>query len=176
MRANGLYHVIAAGLVALLVQLASPARAGDSPDPAAVQALISGQIEAFRADDAESAYGFASPMAQARFASPQSFFDMVVKRYRPVYRPRSVRFGTLQALGANDLAQEVILVDDEGVSWAAIYTIEKQPDGTLKISGCSLMRLPDQQARLDRDPGAASLRISVDRLARRDVQELLTES
>ena len=38
------------------------------------------------------------------------------------------------------IAQRVHIVDDNGEAWEAMYTLEQQPDGSLKITGCSLLK------------------------------------
>jgi hypothetical protein len=36
--------------------------------------------------------------------------------------------------------QEVQIVDAGGVAWDALYTLETQPDGSLRISACILKK------------------------------------
>ena len=36
--------------------------------------------------------------------------------------------------------QRVHIVDANGEAWEALYTLEQQPDGSLKITGCSLLK------------------------------------
>ena len=38
------------------------------------------------------------------------------------------------------IAQRVNIVDDKGEIWEALYTLETQADGSLKITGCSLLK------------------------------------
>ena len=38
------------------------------------------------------------------------------------------------------IAQRVNIVDDKGEAWEALYTLETQADGSLKITGCSLVK------------------------------------
>jgi hypothetical protein len=33
-----------------------------------------------------------------------------------------------------------IFIDTNGEAWEALYTLEQQPDGSLKITGCSLLK------------------------------------
>ena len=37
--------------------------------------------------------------------------------------------------------QEVNIIDTDGVAWLALYTLEQQSDGSLKISACVLSKL-----------------------------------
>ena len=38
------------------------------------------------------------------------------------------------------IAQRVHIVDDDGEAWEALYTLMQQNDGSLKITGCSLLK------------------------------------
>jgi hypothetical protein len=122
-------------LLALLTGFSAPARADDVLD---AQATIRAQAEAFGRDDAAAAYGFAAPGIQNMF--PQAdFMDMVRGRYAPVYRHKSFEFGEGKAADGS-IAQKVHIIDADGVPWEAMYTLERQPDGSLKITGCVLLK------------------------------------
>jgi hypothetical protein len=43
-------------------------------------------------------------------------------------------------LRAGKIARQVHIVDAEGVPWEALYTLEQQPDGSVKISGSVLVK------------------------------------
>ena len=123
-------------LAAVLIGLAAPVRAAD--DVAAAQAVIRSQVEAFSRDDAAAAYSFAAPAIQNVFPQ-ETFMAMVRSRYAPVYRHKSFEFGEARVADGG-IAQRVHIVDGDGVAWEALYTLERQPDGSLKISGCSLLK------------------------------------
>lgn len=59
-------------------------------DKADMSAVIQQQIAAFRADNAELAFSFASPGIQSQFQTAAQFVAMVQAMYAPVYRPQSV--------------------------------------------------------------------------------------
>ncbi len=124
-------------LTALLIGLASPVRAAD--DVAAAQGVIRSQVEAFGRDDAATAYSFAAPSIQGVFPDPEIFLSMVRGSYTPVYRHKSFEFGEAR-VSAGRIAQRVHILDAEGVPWEALYTLELQPDGSMKISGCVLLK------------------------------------
>jgi hypothetical protein len=64
---------------------------------------------------------------------------MLQRNYAPVYRHKSFEFG--EALVANGkIAQRVNIIDADGEAWEALYTLEQQPDGSLKIIGCVLIK------------------------------------
>ena len=131
--------------LALLAGLALPrgAIAGDlaDTDSAAIRSLIQNQIDAFRADDGVSAWSFAAPGIQTIFPSPGIFMQMVRDQYQPVYRPQSVTFGAV-ADGPSGPMAKVYLVGPDGKNYVAVYTLERQPDGSWKISGCYIV--PDE--------------------------------
>jgi hypothetical protein len=132
-------------MLVLICGLAGSANAQSAVDRAAVQTTIERQLEAFLADDAATAYSFAAPNITARFPTDAIFMEMVRQGYRPVYRPRSWAFGPSRE-HAGQIEQIVDLVDSEGVQWAARYTLERQPDGSWKITGCYLLKKPGEMA------------------------------
>ena len=122
-------------VVTLLLGLASPAFAAD--DVATAQGIIRSQVEAFGRDDAAAAYSFAAPGIHEMFPQADIFLEMVQRSYAPVYRHRSFEFGEARASDGK-IAQRVRIAD--GVPWEALYTLEQEPDGSLKISGCMLIK------------------------------------
>ena len=109
---------------------------------AQVRTTIESQIAAFLADDATAAYAFASPPLQRYFGSPSRFMEMVRSGYAPVYRASNVRFGRF-ATKDGKLLQEVRLTGPKGKNWVALYSLEEQPDGSMRITGCQLLEDPD---------------------------------
>ena len=124
-------------LIALLMGFASPARAAD--DVAVAQGVIRSQEGALSRDDAAAAYSYAAPAIQGVFPDAETFMAMVRKSYAPVYRHRSFEFGEARAEGGV-IAQRVHIIDENGEAWEALYTLEQQGDGSLKITGCSLLK------------------------------------
>ena len=123
-------------LVALLFALAAPAYADDV---ATAQGVIRAQEQAFSRDDAAAAYSHAAPEIRQIFPEADVFMKMVQQGYAPVYRHKSFEFGEARAADGR-IAQRVHIVDDNGEVWEALYTLEQQPDGSLKITGCSLLK------------------------------------
>jgi len=123
-----------------LLFLATPVRAQDLPaaEAQAIRAVINAQIAAFRADDAEGAFRFASPAIQKHFGSPEAFMALVERDYHPVYRAREVSFRTLHQEDGK-IFQEVVITTPGARPVTAIYLMEKQADGTWRIGGCVLM-------------------------------------
>jgi hypothetical protein len=123
-------------LVAFWIGFAVPVRADDVAD---AQGAIRSQAEAFGRDDAAAAYGYAAPAIQRLFPDPDIFLNMVRNGYAPVYRHKSFEFGEAQ-MADGIIAQKVHIIDVDGVPWEALYTLQRQPDGSLKITGCSLLK------------------------------------
>ena len=128
-------------MLCLGLLLPGGARSDDVPAPEreAIRAMISGQLEAFRRDDGAAAYSFATPAIQGMFPSVDQFMAMVRSNYGPVYHPRAVTFGDLFS-SPDGFVQKVYLTGPGGQNWLALYSLERQPDGSWKISGCTLAR------------------------------------
>jgi len=125
-------------LLSLHLALASPAFAAD--DVAIAQSIIRSQLDAFSHDDAVAAYSYAAPGIHDLFPQADIFLGMVQHSYAPVYRHKSFEFGDARASDGK-VAQRVHIVDADGVPWEALYTLEQEPDGSLKISGCVLVKV-----------------------------------
>ena len=140
MAKRSLTHLL---LVLTLFCLTPMARGEDvtRADQSAFQQIISDQIAAFNADDGVRAYSHAAPIIKQLFPSPENFMAMVKQGYQPVYRQKSFNFGPV----TDDMgrpSQEVTIVDLNGQVWTAIYSFERQANGSWKISGCRLVRAP----------------------------------
>lgn len=126
--------------------MATPASAQvDEADRAAIEDVIRGQMDAFGRDDADAAFGFAAPNIHALFPSAEMFLEMVRRAYAPVYRQRDARFRPPET-SEDGVRQALILRGPDGRYVTAIYTVQRQPDGSWKIAGCTLVSLPDAGA------------------------------
>ena len=123
-------------LFAVLLGFAAPARADDV---SAAQSVIQAQEQAFSRGDAAAAYSHAAPEIKQLFPQADIFLQMVQQACPPVYRHKSFEFGEARAAQGR-IAQRVHIVDDNGEAWEALYTLEQQADGSLKITGCSLLK------------------------------------
>jgi hypothetical protein len=134
---------------ALVLLLVCPSRAGagDAPasaaDTAAIHAVISHQLSAFLKDDGSGAFADASPTIQKIFGNPDTFMEMVRTGYQPVYRARGVEFRDLGTVDGR-LVQQVYMEGPDGVAVIALYEMQRQPDGSWRINGCSIATAPDQ--------------------------------
>lgn len=123
--------------VTLSMAIAFTARAGEAEVKAA-QATIDSQLKALKADDGALAYSYAAPGIKRIFPTVESFMDMVTSGYQPVRNPRSYAFGKAAEPSGTSVVQQVLIVGPDGKDYEAVYTLERQPDGTFKITGCSL--------------------------------------
>jgi ketosteroid isomerase-like protein len=126
----------------LMWLLASLCMAAEVEEPTeadwqAIQSVITSQLDAFKRDDAATAFSFASPAIQKMFHTPSEFMQMVRTGYSAVYRPGSVRFLDHFVVSGQAI-QPLEVVDAEGDVIVAFYIMERQADGTWRIAGCKL--------------------------------------
>jgi hypothetical protein len=143
---------LAAGWLALALLAAPPivapplagsAAAQDVQRPAAAdqQAIlgtIRAQLDAFQADDGARAFSYATPQLRELFGTPENFMTMVRGGYQPVYRPRSVEFLDARVVDGRT-GQAVRFIGPDGTAVIAIYTMERQPDGSWRIAAVQLV-------------------------------------
>lgn len=115
---------------------------GTVPGPAAAQdtdirGVISSQIDAFKADDFNTAFSFAAPTIQNIFRTPENFGRMVSQGYPMVWRPADVEYLELrQENGA--IFQDLRITDAEGRVHLLEYRMTEMATGW-KISGVRLL-------------------------------------
>jgi len=128
-------------LLALLLPAGAPAADTrvTGEDAAQIRAVIHRQIDAFRRDDAHSAFALVSPGVQQAFGTPERFLDTVRVAYRAVYRPSAVSFLELVVMGG-DVVQPVQVTDHSGAVWVAYYAMQRQRDGSWRTNGCHLVQ------------------------------------
>jgi hypothetical protein len=133
-------------LLGLMLSLALPAMAQvSSSDQDAIRDVIQSQVDAFRRDDGETAFGFASPNIRGLFGNSEIFMDMVRQGYQPVYRPRVFEFREIVTLHGR-VTQKVHVIGPDGRPVTAFYPMAQQPDGSWRIEGCYLQAPEDHQA------------------------------
>lgn len=132
---------------AILLFLAStPSLAAEGIDPAtqaAIQDVITKQLDAFAHDDAAKAKTFASAAIQKKFPEPAKFFDMVKKNYAALIHPKRTHFDETTTSPHGPL-QKMTVVAADGTIWTAIYSLE-QAEGSWRITGCGIEKLEGQQ-------------------------------
>ncbi|MBC7280430.1 DUF4864 domain-containing protein [Hoeflea sp.] len=135
---KNLFHPAWIWAVLLAALTFGPARADDA---ATARGVIESQIEAFLADDMATAYSFAAPSIKRLYPDQDRFSAMVRRGYQPVYRPGNYAFGRgkIGPDGAG-LVQEVLISGPDGADWTALYSLERQPDGSFKINGVQMIK------------------------------------
>ena len=92
--------------------------------------VINAQIAAFRANDLDTAFSFASANIKKIFVTAERFGQMVKRSYPMVWRPARVRYGQFSDRGF----QTVYFTDSAGSVFEARYEMVKS-DQSWKING-----------------------------------------
>jgi hypothetical protein len=125
-------RLAAALLLALGLSLPGHAQPADG-----VESVIQRQIDAFLADDFETAFTFASPGIKRLFGTPENFGRMVRNGYPMVWRPSEVEFGPRERRGEVVL-QRVRVLDQTGRMHVLLY--QMTPDGeSWQINGVQIL-------------------------------------
>ena len=94
-------------------------------------------MTAFSQDDAAKAFSFAAPNIRHLVGTAENFLEMVRTQYGIVYRPSSTTF--MQPNGeVGEAVLKVQMTDEDGDTWIATYTLQKQKNKTWKITGCAV--------------------------------------
>lgn len=93
-------------LLPLLLLSSQPVLAQQS----SIQDVIRKQIDAFRSDDFDSAFAYASPDIRRMFGSPEIFGQMVRNGYPMVWRPSALRF--LEQREEGEMIWQRVLIQD----------------------------------------------------------------
>jgi hypothetical protein len=125
--------------LAAAVLMAGAAVAQDARD--GITATIQSQIDAFLADDFETAFTFASPAIKGIFGTSDRFGTMVRQGYPMVWRPGAVRFLELEERGGGAF-QKVLITDMQGVPHLLEYQMIETPEGW-QINGVRLLEAPE---------------------------------
>ncbi len=128
----------------LAVSLSAGLASGAFAQSDEIEANISAQIQAFKADDFATAFTFASPNIQRLFGDPENFGTMVRRGYPMVWRPADVRFLELREIGGA-LWQKVMITDGDGRVHLLDYQMIQRENGW-KINGVQLLGNSDPAA------------------------------
>jgi hypothetical protein len=111
-----------------------------SADLLEIRAVIHRQLDAFRNDDATSAFELAAPSVQQTFRTPERFMRVVRMAYWAMVRPMKVSFLEMMVLETQAVVQQLQVIDRSGTVWLAYYAMERQQDGSWRASGCHLVQ------------------------------------
>jgi hypothetical protein len=124
---------------------AAAVRLGAEPVPEAdaqrVRSVITTQLQAFAADDADAAFAAATPGVREAIGSAGHFLALVRGAYPMIYQPASITFMRPELRGSAVL-QLAEITDGQGKSWLALFSLEQQPDASWRISGCIVAENP----------------------------------
>ena len=112
------------GALLLCLGLAGPAWTQSE----GIQSTINGQMEAFRADDFDRAFTYASPNIKRMFGSSENFGTMVRNGYPMVWKNTNVRYLELREIAGN-LWQMVQVEDESGAFHYLDYLMVPSADG-----------------------------------------------
>ena len=107
---------------------------------AGIENTIQSQVDAFLAEDATTAFSYASPNLKRLFGTPERFGTMVRNGYPMVWAPAEVRFLELRRQGEL-LFQKVLFVDRNGAPHVLEYNMMPSEDGWL-IDGVQYLVAP----------------------------------
>jgi Domain of unknown function (DUF4864) len=110
-------------------------------DEAAMRLLIEAQIAAMRADDWPSAFALASPELQAQYGTPAALRDDVTGHYAPLPAVANAEFIDIVMFRGLP-TYRVTLRDGDGSTATAYYLVRRLDDGSLRVAGCVLVRVP----------------------------------
>jgi hypothetical protein len=128
--------------LALALAVFAGIAAAQAPEPRdadwkAMHTNIAEQRAALIAGDGDRAFGYASPGIRAQFVDAQTFMAMVRAAYAPLLMARYVEF--LQgAVIEGTVIVPLRLVDGDNTVRVALYTMERQSDGSWRIAGCRI--------------------------------------
>lgn len=133
------YSIQAAILALLFYTFAGPVKAEHVTAPAAAwQAVISGQVEAFRAGDGATALSFAGTGFRGRYSDPDLFLSEIARSgYEPIVHSRSHSFGSFDRLNEALVMQMVKFVGPDLLLYEAIYQMALEKDGW-RVQGVAL--------------------------------------
>lgn len=106
-----------------------------------IKGVIRDQIAAFKVDDFDTAFTYASPSIQGLFGTPENFGRMVTQGYPMVWRPADVRYLDLRDEGGI-LRQDVQVTDGSGRVFILEYSMIETRNGW-KINGVRILDVAD---------------------------------
>ncbi len=107
-------------------------------DPA--RDLITRQMEAIRARDAEQAFAHTTAAFHEHYDTPQNFLSHVRFEYRPLYNHKEFAFLDSHELDGGGLLQKVKVEDSYGEDpVTVIFRLQKQDDGQWLIDSFTIL-------------------------------------
>jgi hypothetical protein len=130
------------GVLLSLLLFIAPAQGQAQDDPLAAewQAVITGQVEAFRAHDGAGALSFAGASFKQNFTNPADFEKAIRDwGYSAIMDSRSHSFGPYQQVNEDVVLQAVKFTGPDSVLYEAIYQLNREPEGW-RVGGVQLVK------------------------------------
>ena len=128
-------------VVALGAVLARPAIAAETKlskaEWQAIRKVISDQLAALRAGDADKAFGYASSGIRAQFGDAATFIAMVREAYSALLLARYTEFLD-GAVIDGVVVQPLRLIAPDNTVQVALYTVERQSARGWRVTGCQI--------------------------------------
>ena len=130
-----LWMVVAVTLIGLVAPI-------HAQDEAPWQATITGQIEAFRAQDGAAALGFAAEGFRTQFAGQADAFyaAIVASGYGAIVDSRSHSFGEFKRIDEVTVLQVVDFVGPDQGLYSALYQLGDEAGEGWRVQGVALRR------------------------------------
>ena len=128
--------------VAMAVMLVGVVAPVYAQDDAPWQATITGQIEAFRAEDGAAALSFAGQVFRTQFeGQPEAFYVAIIASgYEAIVDSRSHSFGEFNKVDELTVMQVVNFVGPDQGLYSALYQLADEPGEGWRVQGVALRR------------------------------------
>ena len=103
----------------------------------AIRKVISAQLAALKAGNADKAFSYAAPGIRAQFGDSTTFIAMVRQEYSPLLLARYTEFLDGAVIDGVIVQPLRLLAPDNSVL-VALYTVERQRGGDWRITGCQI--------------------------------------
>jgi hypothetical protein len=100
-----------------------------------IRAVVTAQREALVAGEGERAFAFATPALRRQYGSAEAFMRMVRSGYQALADARYVELLDGGVIEGSTI-QPLRLVMPDGAVLVALYTMDRQRDGSWRIAGC----------------------------------------
>ncbi|HYH71192.1 MAG TPA: DUF4864 domain-containing protein [Methyloceanibacter sp.] len=107
---------------------------GDN-DRLAIKDAVRDQLRALATLKAGDAFAQLAPSTQKYFGEPDTFLLQIAENVAPILSTKKFAF---IGVGRDETSvfQEVLITDEAGLKWQANFQVQRQPDGSWRVSGC----------------------------------------
>ena len=130
-----IFTLVGIALAAASMQMKARAESLSGQEVQRVQAVVVAQLKAFSEGDADAAFATATPEVRKSVGDPGRFLNLVQGNYPMVHHPAGYALLAPQ-FEQGQVLQAVALRDEDDKTWLALFTLERQPDDSWRISAC----------------------------------------